>query len=158
LPLATEGMQELNTVARMMHYTNFLSGDQGYVERFLMNRLAESTSKDDPLFQEQTLLATLWTKNMKQFWYHFRDYLELHPNARLPRYIQEAAYLYGKLEGREMIDQMPIDPMVKQSFENFMQAAAQYNHMEADIVREGMKAYNDTYYYDYYLMRDLPEY
>jgi hypothetical protein len=48
--------------------------------------------------------------------------------------------------------------MVKQSFENFMQAAAQYNHMEADIVREGMKAYNDTYYYDYYLMRDLPEY
>ena len=158
LPIATEGTQELNTVARMMHYTNFLSGDQGYVERFLMNRLAESTSKDDPLFQEQTLLATLWTKNMKQFWYHFRDYLELHPNARLPRYIQEAAYLYGKLEGREMIDQMPIDPMVKQSFENFMQAAAQYNHMEADIVREGMKAYNDTYYYDYYLMRDLPEY
>ena len=149
---------ELNTVARMMHYDNFLSGDNGYVEQFLMKRLAESTNKDDALFQEQALLATLWTKDNKQFWYHFRDYLELHPNARIPRYIQEAAYLYGKLEGREMIDQMPIDPMVKQSFENFMGAAQNYNHMEADIVREGMKGYSDTYYYDYYLMRDLPEY
>ena len=149
---------ELKTVARMMHYANFLTDDGGYVERFLMNRLAENTSKDDAFFQEQALLASLWTKDIAQFWYHFRDYLELHPNARLPRYIQEAAYLYGKLEGRPQIDQMPIDPMVKQSFENFMGAAQNYNHMEADIVREGMKAYSDTYYYDYYLMRNLPEY
>ena len=123
-----------------------------------MNRLAESTSKDDALFQEQTLLASLWTKDINQFWYHFRDYLELHPNARLPRYIQEAAYLYGKLEGREMIDQMPIDQSVRQSFESFMQTAERYDNMEADVVREGMKAFSDTYYYDYYLMRDLPEY
>ena len=151
-------MDELKTVARMMHYTNFLSGDNGYVERFLMNRLAESTSKDDVLFQEQALLASLWTKDITQFWYHFRNYLELHPNARLPRYIQEAAYLYGKLEGRQMIDQMSIDQSVKQSFENFMAAAQHYNHMEADVVREGMKGFNDTYYFDYYLNRDLPEY
>ena len=57
-----------------------------------------------------------------------------------------------------MIDQMPIDQSVKQSFDNFMNAAQNYNHMEADVVREGMKGFNDTYYYDYYLMRDLPEY
>lgn len=151
-------LDELKPVARMMHYTNFLSGDNGYVERFLMNRLVESNSKDDALFQEQALLATLWTKDINQFWHHFRNYLELHPNARIPRYIQEAAYLYGKLEGREMIDQMPIDQSVKQSFDNFMNAAQHYNHMEADVVREGMKGFNDTYYYDYYLMRDLPEY
>ena len=150
--------QELETVARMMHYRNVLSGDQGYVERFLMNRLAESTSKDDPMFQEQALLASLWTHDNQQFWYHFRNYLELHPNARIPRYIQEAAYLYGKLEERPQIDQMPIDPMVKQSFENFMATAANYNNMEAGIVRQGMRAFSDTYYYDYYLMRDLTEY
>ena len=148
-------MDELKTVAHMMHYTNFLSSDNGYVERFLMERLAESTYKDDALFQEQTLLASMWTKDIKQFWYHFRDYLDLHPNARLPRYIQEAAYLYGKLEGREAIDQMPIDQSIKQSFENFMQTAARYDNMEADVVREGMKSYSDTYYYDYYLNFEL---
>ena len=150
--------EELKTVTRMMHYNNFLSGDQGYVEQFLMKRLAESTYKDDALFQEQALLASLWTKDINQFWYHFGDYLKLHPNARIPRYIQEAAYLYGKLEGREAVEQLPIDQSVRQSFENFMQTAANYNHMEADYVREGMKAFSDTYYYDYYLMRDLPEY
>lgn len=154
---ATEGTQELATVARMMHYANFLSGDNGYVEQFLMKRLAESTYKDDALFQEQTLLASLWTKDTQQFWYHFRDYLELHPNARIPRYIQEAAYLYGMVEGRNM-DQLPIDQSVKQSFDFFMQAAANYQKTEVEYAREGMKSFCDTYYYDYYLMRDLPEY
>ena len=124
----------------------------------MMNRLVESNSKDDALFQEQALLATLWTKDITQFWHHFRNYLDLHPKAHIPRYIQEAAYLYGKLEDREMIDRMPIDQSVKQSFDNFMNAAQHYNHMEADYVREGMKGFNDTYYYDYYLMRELPEY
>ena len=150
--------EELTMVARMMHYHNVLTTDNGSVERFLMNRLAEDTNTDDLFFQEQTLLASLWTKDTKQFWYHFRDYLELHPNARIPRHIQEAAYLYGKLEERPQIDQMPIDQMVKMSFESFMQTAEHYDNMEADVVRQGMKAFSDTYYYDFYLMRDLPEY
>ena len=149
--------EELTTVARMMHYHNVLTTDNGSVERFLMNRLAENTNKDDLFFQEQTLLASLWTKDTQQFWYHFRDYLELHPNARIPRHIQEAAYLYGKLEERPQIDQMPIDQMVKMSFDSFMQTAEHYDNMEADVVREGMKAFSDTYYYDFYLMKNLPE-
>ncbi|MBQ8948830.1 MAG: hypothetical protein IJ059_03475 [Prevotella sp.] len=151
-------MDELKTVARMMHYTNVLSGDQGDIERFLMNRLAESTYKDDALFQEQALLATLWTKSESQFWRHFSDYVSLHPNDRMPRYIQEAAYLYGKLEERPQIDQMPFDQSVRQSFENFMLAAEQFDETDVNYAREGLKAFCDTYYYDYYLMRELPEY
>ena len=151
-------MDELKTVARMMHYTNVLSGDQGDIERFLMNRLAESTYKDDALFQEQALLATLWTKSESQFWRHFSDYVSLHPNDRMPRYIQEAAYLYGKLEERPQIDQMPFDQSVRQSFENFMLAAEQFDETDVNYGREGLKAFCDTYYYDYYLMRELPEY
>lgn len=151
-------MDELKTVARMMHYTNVLSGDQGDIERFLMNRLAESTYKDDALFLEQALLATLWTKSESQFWRHFSDYVSLHPNDRMPRYIQEAAYLYGKLEERPQIDQMPFDQSVRQSFENFMLAAEQFDETDVNYAREGLKAFCDTYYYDYYLMRELPEY
>lgn len=151
-------MEELKTVARMMHYPNVLSGDQGNVERFLMNRLAESIYKDDPYYQEQTLLASLWTKDIDQFWYHFGDYINLHPNAHMPRYIQEAAYLYGKLEGRQGIDQMPFDQSVKQSFESFMEAASRYDDTDVSYAREGLKAFSHTYYYDYYLMRELPEY
>lgn len=150
--------EELKWVARMMHYTNFLSGDNGNVEEFLMNRLAESTYKDDAIFQEQTLLASLWTKDTNQFWHHFGDYVSLHPNARIPRYYQEAAYLYAMLENLPIVDQMPIDQSVKQSFDSFMQLAERFDNTEAKYAREGMKAFCHTYYYDYYLMRDLPQY
>ena len=151
-------MEELKTVAHMMHYPNMLTSDGGNIEKFLMNRLAECTYADDPYFLEQTLLASLYTKDMGQFWYHFQDYSNLHPKDPMPRYFQEAAYLYGKLEGRPYIDQMPFDQSVKQSFESFMQAAERFDDTDVEYAREGLKAFCHTYYYDYYLMRELPEY
>lgn len=151
-------MEELKTVARMMHYPNMLTSDGGYIEKFLMNRLAECTYADDSYFLEQTLLASLYTKDMGQFWYHFQDYSNLHPKDPMPRYFQEAAYLYGKLEGRPYIDQMPFDQSVKQSFESFMQAAERFDDTDVEYAREGLKAFCHTYYYDYHLMRELPEY
>ena len=123
-----------------------------------MRRLAECTYTGDALFQEQTLLASLWTKDSEQFWYHFSDYAKLHPNGRMPRYFQEAAYLYCMLEGRDIVNQMPFDQSVKQSFDSFMRAAEAYENTEVNYGREGLKAFSDTYYYDYYLMRELPEY
>jgi hypothetical protein len=151
-------MEELKTVAHMMHYPNMLTSDGGNIEKFLMNRLAECTYADDSYFLEQTLLASLYTKDMGQFWYHFQDYSNLHPKDPMPRYFQEAAYLYGKLEGRPYIDQMPFDQSVKQSFESFMQAAERFDDTDVEYAREGLKAFCHTYYYDYYLMRELPEY
>ena len=151
-------MEELKTVAHMMHYPNMLTSDGGNIEKFLMNRLAECTYADDSYFLEQTLLASLYTKDMGQFWYHFQDYSNLHPKDPMPRYFQEAAYLYGKLEGRPYIDQMPFDQSVKQSFDSFMQAAERFDDTDVEYAREGLKAFCHTYYYDYYLMRELPEY
>lgn len=151
-------MEELKTVAHMMHFPNMLTSDGGNIEKFLMNRLAECTYADDSYFLEQTLLASLYTKDMGQFWYHFQDYSNLHPKDPMPRYFQEAAYLYGKLEGRPYIDQMPFDQSVKQSFESFMQAAERFDDTDVEYAREGLKTFCHTYYYDYYLMRELPEY
>ena len=151
-------LPELQNVRHMMHYDNVLSGDQGYIERFLMNRLAESTDTMDTYFQEQTLLASLWTKDMNQFWYHFNDYVRLHPKAHIPRYYQEAAYLYCMIDGREGVDRMPFDESIKQSFNNFAMAAERYDNADVDVAREALQAYRHTYFYDYYLMRQLPEY
>lgn len=146
-------------ITHMLHYKNYLGGDQGYTERFLMRQLASSTSKDDPIFQEQTLLATLWTRDMDQFWYHFYDYVALHPNERMPRYYQEAAYLYGQLQDRPDLDRMPFDQEVKDTFHRFMEFAQQYEGKDEITGRAGLYPFfGDTYYYDYYLMSHLPEY
>lgn len=150
---------EREPITHMLHYDNMLGGDNGYTESFLMTRLVRSTYKDDPIFQEQTLLASLFTKDIKQFWYHFYDYADLHPNQHMPRYYQEAAYLYGKLEDNPEIETMPFDESVKSSYESFMTAASNYDNQTVEVCREGLyPLFGDTYYYDYYMMKNLPEY
>ena len=150
---------EREPITHMLHYDNVLSGDQGYTERFLMRQLARSRYTDDPIFQEQCLLATLWTRDVKQFWKHFNDYIKLHPKGPMPRYYQEAAYLYGKLEDRQNLDQMPFDASVKGSFERFATTMSDYDGQEVTVAREELYPFfGDTYYYDYYTMSELPEY
>ena len=146
-------------ITHMFHYKSFLGGDQGYIERFLMRQLVMSTDTSDPIFQEQCLLATLWTKDINQFWYHFYNYVRLHPNAPMPRYYQEAAYLYGKLEGRTDLNQMPFEKGIKDTFDRFMSFAQKYEGQDVEAGRQGLYPFfGETYYYDYYMMRRLPEY
>ena len=150
---------EREPITHMLHYANFIGGDNGYTESFLMTRLVRSKYTDDPIFQEQALLASLFTKDIQQFWYHFHNYVALHPNQHMPRYYQEAAYLYGKLEDRPDLDTMPFDESVKSSFESFMTAASNYDNQTVEVCREGLyPLFGDTYYYDYYMMKKLPEY
>lgn len=150
---------EREPITHMLHYDNMLGGDNGYTESFLMTRLVRSKYTDDPIFQEQALLASLFTKDIKQFWYHFYDYADLHPNQHMPRYYQEAAYLYGKLEDNPEIETMPFDESVKSSYESFMTAASNYDNQTVEVCREGLyPLFGETYYYDYYMMKNLPEY
>jgi len=77
----------------------------------------------------------------------------------MPRYYQEAAYLYGKLEERQDVEMLPFDKSIKDSFERFMTAAVNYDNQEVEVVRQGLYPFfGDTYYYDYYTMSLLPEY
>ena len=150
---------EYGPVRLMMHYDNDLNADEGNVERFLMNQLASSTYAGNPLFMEQTLLASLWTRNAKQFWYHFYDYVNQHPDDAIPVYYQEAAYLFGYLEHRPNLDKMPFAAGVKDSFQRFMEAASRYNDADIEVARQGLyPLFGQTYYYEYYVMNHLPEY
>lgn len=150
---------ELEAVSHMLHYEDVLGSDQGFTERFVMTQLANSSYSADPIFQEQALLATLWTKDIRQFWRRLYDYIKLHPNGPMPRYYQEAAYLYGKLQGKENLEFFPFDKGIKRSFEDFMSYAMNYDDQEVEIVRQALyPTYGQTYYYEYYTMRQLPEY
>ena len=150
---------EREPITHMLHYRNVLNSDKGYTERFLMRQLVSSSYKDDPAFQEQCLLASLWIKDVKTFWYHFYNYVDLHPNAPMPRYYQEAAYLYGWIEGRKDLDKMPFDKYIKDSFERFAQSLSNYDGKDVRLAREALYPFfGDTYFYDYYTMSQLPEY
>ena len=151
--------QEREPITHMLHYKNVLSGDQGNTESFLMKQLARSTYTDDPIFQEQCLLATLWTKDIRLFWQHFNDYVRLHPQSPMPRYYQEAAYLYCMEEGRTDVASLPFDGVIKESFERFATTLSNYDGLDVEIPRKELYPFfGDTYYYDYYTMSNLPEY
>lgn len=151
--------RELEPITHMLHFPDVLTGDNGYVERFLMNQLAGTSYTGDPVFQEQSLLASLWVKDPRLFWRHFGNYIRLHPNGPIPVAYQEAAYLFGMVEGRTDLDRMPFSPGVKDTFEKFFQIFSQYEGMDVETVRtRGKMPYSNTFYYDYHIMSNLPEY
>ena len=151
--------REMEPVTHMLHYVDRLRGDNGFTERFVMNLLARNTYDEDPIFQEQSLLASLWVKDSKLFWRHFKKYLALHPQADIPVIYQEAAYFFAKIENMPNAEQLPVSQGVKDSFEKFFQTVAPYEGMTAEDIREQLGTlFTDTFYYDYYLMSNLPEY
>lgn len=151
--------RELEPITHMMRYPNTLSDDQGFVERFLMKQLASCSYPADPIFQEQSLLASLWVKDPELFNYHFSRYIQQHTQGPMPIIYQQAAYLYGKLENRPDLDRMPFSPGVKEEYNKFMEAAASCDGLDIEEARDRLYLlYGNTYYYDYYLMSNLPEY
>ena len=151
--------EEMGFITHMMHYDSEITSDWGMVEEFLMKRLSASTYTDDPIFQEQTLLASLFTRDVNMFWHHLSDYVKLHPDGKLPKHLQEAAILFGTLEDRQELDQWPFDDSVRENFRQFFQIMPRYDKMEVEPVRKALAPlFGHTYYYYYYLMDNLPQY
>jgi hypothetical protein len=151
---AQERDQETGFITHMMQYPDLLGSDQGDTQGFVMKRLNKLRS-NDPVFQEQALIASLWLKDETAFWYHFSDYVRLHPNQPIPRYFQEAAYFFALKEERPDIGRMPFDQGIKESFDRFMEAASPYEGSEPDVAKHALMFFSDTYYYDYFLMPNL---
>ena len=150
---------ELGPITHLMHYENRLYADQGKVERCIMTHLAELREVDDPYFQEQALLASLWSANPQIFWYHFSRYVKQHPKQAIPVHYQEAAYLFGVLANNPNVDKFPIDPSIKERFSRFDHTMAQYDGKDLEDVRKATESlFGDTYFYQYYVMSNLPEY
>lgn len=146
--------RETGAVTHMLQYPDAVGADHGYAEKYLMNHLAKLDS-DDPFFQEQCLLATLWTKNSRQFWPRFANYLKQHPGESVPRYYREAAYLYSVIEEQAPF-QVQVDDMMKRTLDDFLKLVQQFDDRDIREAREALfPLYGDTYYYEYFLMDDL---
>ena len=146
--------RETGPVMNMMRYPDMVGSDHGYAENYVMNHLSQMDS-DDPTFQEQCLLATLWKKNSRQFWRRFATYLQLHKGEPIPRYYQEAACLYTVTQPPAPIE-VPIDEGIQKSLQAFMQLLQQYDGMSLEQVRSALSPmYGDTYFFEYFLTDDL---
>ena len=147
---------ETGPITHMMHYSNIQSESNNYVEKNLMTMLSKHDA-DDPYFQEQALLATMWTRNPDDFWARFDRYLDLHPNNPVPRIIQEAAYLFGNLQHKDFVNELPFEQSVKDNLQGFMEIMKQYQG-SPQLRSYLYQRYGNTYYFEYFFLKDITYY
>ena len=154
-PNLIEQDEELIPVLHMLGEDNYLSGDNSQIERFMIEHFA-GTESEDPLLQEQALLAAMQLRNPDVFWLRFYQYTELHKSQQVPELYQQAACLFGGMDKRVDASHMPFDKEVVQSCREFMDSFKQYRDQgfDMDRIREMMRSrFHATYYFDYFFNR-----
>lgn len=150
--------KETGPITHMMHYTDKLNAVEGYVERFLMNSLAQQDA-DDLYFQEQAVIAALWTRDPNLFWPRLEHYVELKNSENIPRIFQEAAWLFANMEGQEGLDEWTLEPGVMENFNVFMQQMQQFSKTHDGSIRQGLyERFGSTYYFEYFFLKDITYY
>ena len=150
--------RETGPITHMLHYDNRLGSDNGYVEKYLMTLLAKIDA-DDPYFQEQAVLGALWLRDPDLFWERFTHYLELFPNGPVPRIFQEAACLFGNMQQKEFLHQLPFGKGIQESYQAFMQQARQREGQPTEQVRNALyPSFGSTYYFEYFFLKNLTYY
>lgn len=150
-----KGNAEFSPICRLMTSSDFVGTDQMMAEKFIMERFMKSHS-DDKLYQEMSLIATLWQKDIEMFWPRFFEYANSHQGERMPTHYQEAAYLYGSLEHQVDISKMPFDDQVKRDYEAFMDLANNATSDSEDVMRPIFyERFGHTFYYNYFFVHDL---
>ena len=147
--------REMGPITHMLKFKNALGFDEGNVEKYLMNVLAYQDS-NDPVFQEQAVLATLQKRNPKLFWARFNRYAHLFPHGPIPRIFQEAGILFGNIDNMPEVNRLPFDKGVKDNFAAFMNEGKKYDGQQAIVGRTALYPFfGNTYFFYYYFLEDM---
>ena len=153
-PETMKNNKEYALLKRLLMKEDYLSSDNGLAEMYLMNVLLDISTRD-PLVQELTLLSALWKKDIGVFWPRFFNYATLHKGERMPKHYQEAAYLYGHLENKVDISNMPFDDDVVKNYNEFMELAQRCSGMTEEQMKPIFyPKFGKTFYYEYFLIRN----
>ncbi len=161
--------EEMKPIIPMASFPDRLDGDNTLVEMYLLKTFSTGHGAE-PHYQEMTLICALIMKDIDLFWPRFHQYINMHQKEegfRVPRYYQEAAYLYSMLEPQrpsdlwpgmtnaQALERIPFDDSVKQSYQQFMDFNAQCGSMSEDQKRVAfLPQFGDTFYYFYFLRRN----
>ena len=149
---------ETGPITHMTHYDDQLDAVEGWVEKCVMTNLAQQDA-DDLYFQEQAVLGAMWTRNPDNFWPRFEHFMELNGDRPVPRIFQEAAWLFANLQGMEGLDEWELQGGVKENFYAFMQQMEQYKKTPGIQPKQLLnERYGDTYYFDFFFLRDITYY
>lgn len=152
---------EFKLILPMRDFKDVLDGDEGLCEMYILNYFSNSQNPE-PMFQEQTLVYALVSKDINRFWTRFFQYASLHIKEPMPIHYQEAAFLYGNLEKTVDISHMPFDKdRILGRFANFQRATQMYARegMSVEQMGEAMKPeFGDTFWWFYFFCKGVKSY
>ena len=144
---------ETGPVTHMLHHYDMMSADDGWVEKYLMTMLSK-TDSNDPYFQEQAVLGAMWTREPADFWPRLIHYTELRGDQPIPRIFMEAACLFSHMNQAYSVE-LP-DPSIEKNYAAFMQQLQQYKGKPLPYIRKMLFPYfGQTYYFEYFFLRDI---
>ena len=150
--------KETGPITHMMHYVDKLDAVEGWVEKCVMTNLAQHDA-DDLYFQEQAVLGAMWTRNPDYFFPRFEHYMALNGDRHVPRIFQEAVWLFGNMVGMEGLEEWTLENGVKESFSSFMQLMEQSQKSPNGPQKQMLlQRYGDTYYFDFFFLRNITYY
>ena len=151
--------EEFSQIIPMMDYDNELNVDDEMAEMYLMRNYIFNEQKNIKT-KEMAVLACLQMHDMQNFWPCFFAYAEALGDQHMPRLFQEAAYMFGQYKGSGIdTSTMPFDQSVKDTFDQFMRIYGQYDNLPPErLVPVLSPQFGHTYYYDYFIFRDITTY
>jgi hypothetical protein len=150
-------MPEFAMPLQMCVYGDALDVDESFVEAYLLNNIANSsTLEHSPLYSEAALVFSMTRKDSRGFWGNLNRYLYNRKLHRLPTHYQEALLLFSYLDKSVDVSRIPIDKNIEMRFRSFRNRVDMYKgKKEEDIAQYFKKDFGNTYWYFYFFVRDI---
>ena len=159
-PKALAESGEYSSLLPIASSSQYVGNDNSLLEPFLMKYFTVyGNAVTSEQFDDIAMLWAMQTQDIGIFWNCFDRWLTSHPGKAVPRYYQEAAYLYGNLSNDVDISHFPFDRKVIEKYRSFMQFVEKhpvYNPKEMDYIYR--QQFGDTFYYFYYFIRNIKSY
>jgi hypothetical protein len=106
-----------------------------------------------PEYSECSVLWAMLSKDMDAFWQALDNYYGVNniPDT-LPRYYQQAAYLYSVLTGSGIADNLPIDDEVRRQYDSFATYMTTHQGSVNELREASYKRFGKTFFYFYFFV------
>lgn len=141
---------------------NALDGDGSHAENYIVNTYSKGNELKCLEQTELNLIYAMQSQDIVNFWNQFFMFAHLTEGKPMPLLIQQAVYLFIKLEPQSAPrHDFPFDPKVSQLYNQFqtrIQKLAEQGHSEEAIAELTQKEFGKTYYWFYFFCRGLKTY
>ena len=107
-----------------------------------------------PEYSECSVLWAMLSKDIDAFWQALDNYYGVNMPETLPRYYQQAAYLYSVLAGDGIADNLPIADEVRRQYDAFATYMTTHQGSVNELRSESYKRFGKTFFYFYFFVEN----